>query len=250
MPFHLLNYTVDLGTTENTDVPANTSDNIFTISNNHFQPQRNYNLIYAAANSATLNRARIVSPTNRQITLPFIRGIIAAASPGNDPNVADYRANPFTVQGLEELAVEATSDIVMGTERMNAYLALEDNFVPWPAGQLFTMRGTSTTASVANTWTTRTVTWADTLPEGTYLVGGLEVIGATQQAARLILNEQEFRPGSLALTAVSQKSHRLFRKGRLGVWGQFRSTALPQVQVLNTAAVSVHTVYMDIQRIG
>lgn len=246
---HTVAFNVDLGTTANTDVPAIT-DNVLTISNNHFLPQNDWQVIFAAAMSATLNRARIVSPTNRQITLPFIRPIILAATPGDDVGVADFREHPFRIRGLEELAIEASSDIAMGTESCTVVLGLSQRQDPVPMGNIFTMRGTSTTASVADTWTTITVTWADILPEGVYGVCGLEVIGATQVAGRLILEDERFRPGGLAVTSIGQRNHQMFRKGGLGMWGRFRSTALPQVQVLNTAAVSVHTVYMDLIRLA
>jgi hypothetical protein len=249
MPFHTADYTVAIGTVANTDMPALTDD-VLTISNGHFLLQQPLDLVWAAAMSATLNRVRIVSPSNRQITLPFIRPVMPTATPPTDPNVADYRQYPFRVNALEELAMEGTSDIAMGTERAHTLIGLQSNFEPTPSGRIYTMRGTSVTASVANSWTTIVTTWADVLPEGSYAVVGLAYNGTTAIAARLIFEDQIFRPGGLGLAAVGDRTHDMFRKGRLGVWGRFRSTALPQVQVLNGGAVSVHTLWMDLMRIG
>ena len=116
MPFHMSAYaSTTLSTTANTDIAA-VQDDILAISNNHFLPQKDYDLVFAYAQSATLNRVRLVSPTNRQVTLPFLRPVNAGATPATDPNVADYRSTPFGIQALEELALEATSDIAMGNE--------------------------------------------------------------------------------------------------------------------------------------
>ncbi len=249
MPFHVLGYEEAIDNTANTDLDA-IPDEIITRQNDHFFPSEDMLLLWASAMSANMNRARIVSPTLRQITPPFIRPIIPAAVPASDDEAADYRDYPFRLTRLEELAVEATSDICMGTEQALAFLALSAGQVPTPAGNIFTIRGTSTTTSVALTWTTMTTTWADTLPDGRYAVVGLEAIGATLGAARLTFEEQIWRPGCLGATAVGNQSDDIFRKGRLGIWGTFNNYAFPQVQVLNTAAVSVFTWYMDIMRIS
>ena len=129
-------------------------------------------------------------------------------------------------------------------------LWLRKTFQNAPRGQVFTFGGTSSTSSVADTWTTLTTTWNDTLPEGRYAVVGLEVIGATQVAARLIFNDSRLRPGCLSMGAVTDLAPPVFRKGRLGMWGSFLSTALPEIQVLNTGAALSFTIYMDIVKIG
>lgn len=245
---HVVAFEEVVGTTANTELDA-IIDNIFTRSGDNFLPQEDWDLVWAAAIGAELNRARIVSPTNRQITLPFIRPIELAAAPGDDPGVADYRRNPFRIRGLEELAVEATSDTAT-TDQEYAVLGVTLGMRTAPAGNVFTFRGTSTTAAVANTWTTLTTTWADTLPAGTYAIVGMELIGAGNIAGRLILEDQRFRPGCIAGTGVGNRPSPLFQKGALGEWGRFRSTALPQVQVLCNTTTNAHTVYMDIVRVA
>lgn len=249
MSHHLLAYEEAIGTTANTDLDAITDD-IVTIQNSHFFSNVDFNLIWASAMSATLNRARIQAPALRQITPPFIRPVIAAATPPDDNKVADYRDNPFRLPRLEEIAIEASSDIAMGTEQCLALLGVSAGMRPAPAGNVFTIRGTSTTASVALTWTTLATTWADTLPDGRYAVVGLELIAATSVAARIIFEEQQWRPGCLGVAAVGSRNDQMFRKGGLGLWGTFNSWAMPQIQVLNTAAVAVHTAYMDLVRVA
>lgn len=246
---HTSAYTVAVGTTANTDVPA-VADGIMAISNSHFLPQRDLDLIFASVQSATMQRARFNSPTNRQVTLPFIRPVRIGALAGAEPRVSDYRDNPFRVKGLEELAVEATSDIAMGTEQCSVIVGLCEpgRLGSAPKGDIFTMRGTSTTAAVARTWTAITMTWADTLSYGDFVVVGLEVIATNGIAARLTFDQQFFRPGCVGGVALSDRSHEMFRKGGLGLWGTFRATRFPIVEVYNNATDAVHTVYMDIVR--
>lgn len=249
MSFHVLAYEEAIGTTANTDLDA-VADDIIVRQNDHFFPSVDLQLLWATAMSANMNRSRIVSPTLRQVTNPQIRPIINAATPGDDEAVADYRSNPFRLPRLEEIAVESSSDICMGTEQALALLGVTAGMQPAPAGNVFTLRGTSSTASVALTWTSVTTTWDDTLPEGRYAVVGLTAVGATEVAARLIFDEQMWRPGATAVAAIGNRIPALFQKGGLGMWGMFNSWAMPIVQVLNTAAVSTHTFFLDIVRVA
>jgi hypothetical protein len=237
-----------IGSTANTDVAALTDD-VLTISNNHFLPGRDYDLVYAWAGSPTLDRARIVSPTNRQVTLPFIRPISAAVVPAAEARLMDLHENPFRVRGLEELAIEASA-APSATERFTCVLGLSAGFEPAPRGDIFILRGTSTTAATANVWSSIAVTWADILPAGSYAVVGLEVISTNHIASRLIVSNQRERPGAIGVTTAGNRQYHLFRSGNLGVWGRFRSTEMPIVQVLANAADATHTVYLSIIRTG
>lgn len=242
-------FSTTLSTTANTDLPALTDD-ILNIQNNHFLPGENMQLLWASAGAATLNRCRLTSATLRQVSPPFIRPINNALVPSNFMQVADYRQNPFTVRGLEELAAEATSDIAMGNEDGWALIGLSPGMTPVPAGDIYTMRGTSTTAATADTWTTITTTFADTIPQGRFACVGLEVIGAAGIGARLIFDNQIWRPGCVLPATIDDTMPSLFRKGRLGQWGVFETFSMPRVQVLSTAATAVWDVYLDLVRIA
>ena len=246
---HLLAFEEAVGTVADTDLDAITDD-IVTIQNSHFFPSQDLKLVWAFACGATIDRAKIVTPMLRQITPPFIRPVNLGAAPISQQDVADYSEYPFQLRRNEEIAVELTSAIAMGTEQSFALLGVTQGLMPVPQGDIFTIRGTSTTAGVANTWVTTAMTWADTLPEGRYAVVGLDVVGAVEIAARLIFEEQTWRPGCVGNVLVSNQAPSIFRKGRLGVWGQFNNYAFPQVQILNTTTTAVHTAYMDLIRVG
>jgi hypothetical protein len=246
--FNLCAYYGNLANVANTDTPS-VVDDILAISNNHFLPQQDLDIIFAAAIGGLLDRQRIVSPTNRQITLPFIRPVHAAATFPTNPQVADYRDNPFRIRGLEELAVESTNTGAGPTDTWSL-LALQTTFEPVPRGNIFTLRGTSTTATVADVWTTAAFAWADILPDGTYALVGGYLTGATEIAFRCILENQTWRPGGLAGTAAGNAAWPGQMKGGCGVWGRFKPTRMPIIQILNTAAVAAHTCYLDLVRVA
>jgi hypothetical protein len=248
MSFHLLAYTGNVGTTPNTDLPS-VVDDVVPVQNNHFLLSRDRNLLFAVAIGATITRQRIVQPSLRQIVEPQIHPLVGSATPGDDANVADYSLYPLRIRALEELSVESSSGIAMGTERHYSLLGLEEAREPTPGGDIYTMRGVSSTAAVANTWTTLTTTWDVVLPEGIYGVVGFVGAGSGAIAYRLIFEDQRDRPGSLALQAVTQKPHRIFKSGNLGVWGRFRNYAMPQVQVLSSTTTNTHTLFMDLIRL-
>jgi hypothetical protein len=247
MAFHLCAFTESIGNLTNEDIAA-LNDDVLAISNGHFLPQRDYDVAFAALLGPNMDRGRLVSPTNRQITLPFVRPINVAALPATDPNMADYRDTPFRLAGLEEFALEVSTNAA-GPSRITGLVGIMDRLDPVPAGNVFTMRGTSTTAAVANAWTTIVVTWADILPAGVYAIVGMEVQSTNGQAARLILENWPWRPGGVSVNALGNRTHWMFYKGGLGSWGRFRSTRMPIVQVLANAADAAHEIYLDIVRI-
>lgn len=248
MSFHVAAYTELLDNVANNDITA-LADQILAIQNNHFLPQYDYRLLAAWVGSATLLRARIVNPSVRQLTIPFIRPITLAAVPPTDPNIADYRSNPFLIRAMEELAIEATSGVAM-TERFTALVWLSRQIEAAPPGDVYTLRGTGATTLVVNAWTDiATVTWADNLPAGEYAIIGCEVQSAGCIAARLILENQIERPGCLGITALGNRTHDMFRKGGLGKWGTFRQTRMPIVQVLSNSADTTEEIYLDLVKV-
>ena len=247
--FHTVANFVALANVANTNVPP-VADGIMAISNAHFLPQDDMNLLYSYSSALTLLRTRLVSPSNRQITLPFIRPITSVLLPVTDPNIADYRGNPFRLRGLEEFAFEST-DSAAGPNNHYVISGLaKSGMEPAPRGDVFTLTGTSTTAAVASTWTQLAVTWADILPQGRYACIGLECIATNQIAARLTFENQWERPGAVCAVAEANRPHVMFQKGGLGVWGRFTSTRMPIVEVLNDGTDNAHRVYLDLVRIS
>lgn len=246
--FHLAGYTLLIGNTADTDVPA-VADDILTVQNNHFVLSQPMLLLGAAAMSATISRAKLASPSMRQIASPFIRPIIAAATPGTNPNIWILDWNPFQVRPFEEIQMQGTSGVAM-TERFTGLIWLADAITPLPFGNVIPLRVTSTTAAVANAWTSVTLTFNDTIPSGVYTAVFSEMQSANGIAHRWIFSNQTWRPGYLSFSALSQRAPYALSKGQFGVMGRFRSNDLPRCQVLANAADAAHEGYLHVVRTG
>lgn len=225
-------------------------DSILPINNSHFFPPSDLQLLYAYFGAAGANRARLISPAFRQITTPWMRPVGLAIVPGVQPLMADYRANPLTIRKFEELQLEGMQTtggaaVVVGV----AGLAISPPG-PAPAGDIFTMRGTATGTLTAGGWTQVTVTWQDSLPNGLYAVVGLQYIGVTALAARLIFNDQTWRPGCVGSGLVTSRPHPMFQLGGLGIWGRFNNNIMPNVECFANAADTAEEFYMDLIRVG
>ena len=225
------------------------TDGILAIQNNNFILQEPHALLFAAAMSADLQRARIVTPKFRQITTPWIRPITSAAVPGTEPRIADYRDYPLVFREREEISVEAFQSNA-GAQEVTAFIGMSWGIQPAPRGDIYTMRGTSTTAAVADTWTQIAVTWQDSIPVGVFAVVGLNVQSTNARAARLILENQYPRPGSISTATIGSQMHPAFRLGGLGIWGQFNSVRMPNVEVFANAADAAHEIYLDIVKLS
>lgn len=231
-----------------TDVAA-IPDNILAIQNGHFFPTQDYKLLYAFAAGATLvNRARIVSPSLRQITTPWLRPTNSGLTVASPLPVADYRDNPFRIRASEELEMDIMQTSG-GAGVAVGVLGLQTIYSPPPVGDIYTMRGTSTTAAVSRTWTQIAMTWADSLPQGVYNIVGGKHISTNGIASRLSLENQVARPGSVSDTAVGSIGHPMFIKGGLGSWGLFTNQRMPIVEVFVNGTDAVHEYYLDFVRV-
>ena len=245
---HLLGFYVgSSGTTANTQLPALSGD-IFTRTNGNFLPQRGINVYAAYCGGATLTHSRIVTPKLRQVTIPYILPVTAAAIPPTNPNIMDLRANPLQLDKLEEFEMQYTDSA--GSDKVTGLAFIGDQFRPAPAGQVLTMRGTSTTAAVSNAWTTLTVTWPDSLPNGRYAIVGFKHFCTNAIAARLIIDGQDWRPGCLSIGTVTDKPSEISMNGGLGEVGRFEQTAMPQVEVLVNGTDADSEVFVQIVRVG
>ena len=249
MSFHLLAYTSGALAVASApqDVPALTDD-IFVIATatNHFLMDDDVNLIAAWAGSVTLDRARIVLPSYRNLGLPFIRPMQVAVLPATDPNFARWIDNPIKLPANEDVAIEATITAA-GPERGTFLLWVAKQIDSIPPGQIFALRFTSTTAAVANAWTTLAITLDQALPPGDYLLVMSELHSTNGIAHRWIIPNQLYRPGGLSFASTGLRTAKPFYEYEFGAWGRFSNTTLPRLQVLANAADAVHTGYMFVQ---
>lgn len=247
--FHTVAYIAATTATADIDGAAVT-DSVETIQNGHIVPQTDKQILYTYAGCVTLLRARLNSPTLRQLSPPFVRPIDNAASPTSRSPVADYRANPLTIRAFEELQFQATNSAAGPTDCYGIIGLARGGITPAPQGQIITMRGTGTSTLVAKNWTQVAITWADTLPAGQYAIVGLSGFSATAVAARLICQDQVERPGAIIGATDVIIPNPMFLKGGLGIWGYMSANRMPNVEFLATAADTAESVYMDFVRVA
>lgn len=242
--FHLAANYVAIGQTADTDIVA-VPDTVLNIQNSHFVLPQPMDLWAAFVSSLTMTRVKLTLPSIAQYGGTWLRPQSNALLPPTDPNVVDMRTNPFRIPAFEEIRYLGTSGLACGTEAAYAISILGATPTPAPKGQQYTIRGTSTTAGVAKTWTGITMTWDNQLPDGRYAVVGANLVSATAVAFRLIFNQQTWRPGALGLATAGLRNHAMFDKGGLGMWGQFQPIFYPNVEILDNATGNSHTLFLD-----
>ena len=239
-----------LSTTANTDIPA-LQDDILQIQNNHFIPYADLDVVAAYASSPTLSRTRLNSPRIRQFAPNYIRPLQRQTVPANNSPIDVRFDMPLRVARQEELQMEATSAIAMGNETFIGFVWLSDGIVPAPVQDLYRIRITSTTAGGTNVWTTVQSVYETLLPTGRYAVTDLEYQEANGVAARMIFDNQYFRPGQLAIGAsIGNRESDLWKSYPKFVWGYFNTVTLPRIQVMNAANGNAHEFYLTCARIG
>jgi hypothetical protein len=244
---HLAAFRASVTQNVDTDLAA-LPDQILTIQNGHFLPQQDLPLLFSAACSTNLARARLITPSFRGITTPYIRPVSQAANFGYPQRLVDYSEENLVARRLEELQCNVFQ---AGTaaENVTVLVGLLTQREAAPMGPCFTLRGTSTTAATSGSWSDITVTWADVLPQGTYAVIGAEVQSTNALASRIIFENSYYRPGGLSVNSLGNGADKLFRFGGLGTWGRFNSNAFPNIQVLAAGADAAHEVYLDVVKL-
>ena len=246
---HTFAYSGSLAQTPNIDVPA-VVDDILTISDNHFILPQPRKLFVGYAGSATLTLAEITNPTFRTIAPIRLLPWNVAALPANNPNVFDASQLSITLPSNQELQAICSSGIATASETVFVVLSAYDQFQTAPSGTVYSYHGVSTTTTNVGSWTTCTTTWDTTLGSGIYAVIGGTVADAGGIAYRVIFPGQPDRPGGLCVGSLANRSWPGFRNGGGGLWGNFQSLALPQVQVLAATSTSTRDITLDIIKIG
>lgn len=249
--FHIAAYTADPGAAIADARIAALADQVLTIRNNDFWLSRKFDLLFALAMGATLDDARLESPSLRLPTFPYIN-VNESVDPPSPLNLSDYRQRPFKLPDNEQLRLSAT-DAAALPGQITGIVGLGLDHAPAPAGNIVRLQGTSTTAVTANVWSSiEDVTYTNDLPDGLYALVGMEHFSANGQACRAIITSpgnQIYRPGCVSITALGGITHPIFRNGNLGKWAEFDSDNVPNLEVLANGADAAHTVYLDLVKI-
>jgi hypothetical protein len=193
--------------------------------------------------------ARITSPTLRLIAYPEIRPLAPFLAPGTLPPINFFGQNGPMVVKNDELGIQV-SQTSGGASPISCGVWLNDDFRPAPQGLTTPILTTATIVAAANTWTAGPLTFSQQLPAGRYAVTGFDCQGDDLVFARLIFPNQATRPMVAGTVSATPEPWFQFRRGGMGLLGEFHTYAPPQLEVYGSAATASQICTMDIIRIG
>lgn len=214
-------------------------------------PQR-MKVIAGMALSANLTAARINAPSLRGMFLPQIYPGNVGATVASPVEVADYEDNGLFIQPNEDLRIETSNNAGVAVLAA-AVLFLADKVDPIPPGPQYTLVATAAVTLVAGSWVFSALTFDQVLPTGEYAVVGMRAVCPNGLSARLVFPGWiNFRPGCIVDNAYGGKQIRTpWTRGSLGMFGKFRNTAQPSVEVLGlVAGAQTLTAYLDLVKTG
>lgn len=260
MGFHLLAYAeaaVAAGATD-TDITAAGADQ-FSRRNDHYIFSERYRILASSVMGASITRARLNMPTLNALARDQLWPIERSATVPDLPQFMDLRHDPLEVPLAEELAVETTNDLAMGTEDHTIFFWLAPP--SWnrnlPHGDRIQVRATGAVAGTAMAWSVRgAITFAENLRGGWYSVVGANCFDAGVRAFRLFPFQyrddygRQLIPGGLAQEAIGNSPLALNRF-ELGEWFRFHSFEPPEIQILaNATGASTQEIRLDLVYLG
>lgn len=245
---HLAANFVALANVANTDVPA-LADDVLTIMNGHHVPQQDARLVGVYSSAVTLTTTRLYTPYAIQTTPPYIIPHGISLLPPVSVPWCDFRSNPFILRQQEEVVWQST-DSAVGPNNHYIFSWWDFGSQPAPPGPVYNLYGTSTTAAVASTWTTITMTWNNVLPAGRYACIGGAYYAANALAFSVIFYGQYWRPGGLGFATQNLIPPPIQLNGGSGLWGTFDTLTIPQIRVLNNSTDNSHVIYLQLVRIS
>lgn len=213
------------------------------------------NVHWAAALSAEITRARLVTPSleirrTRPIIVPHNRAVLPSAT-----LVKVYKpVKPIELIPSEELSVRYTASGLAQNHYALALLGKKD-LGALPSGDIRRVRCTGTTTLVASQWTSVTLTPDEQLEAGLYELVNMMAFSVTAIACRVIIQGQPYRAGVMAFNGASEQvafdgAHNWEAINKPYPMGRFPHNLLPKVQFLSNAADAAETVLLDLIKVG
>jgi hypothetical protein len=203
--------------------------------------------IIAAAGSIN----SVLAPMRIEITSPSLRSLLpydlapfsnTLTWPG-PPQLTRMWSTPLPLVGLEGL----NALVQNGAAVVNRVLVwFSDGPVKPTTGKIYTVRATGNAALVTATWVNSGVlTFANTLPAGTYQIVGFRAESGNGVAARFFVPGYAWRPGIQCQTGTASNEWYDFRYGNIGVWAEFKHTTPPTIEVLGVTDTA-QVFYLDL----
>lgn len=194
------------------------------------------------------SRSRINTPVIRAIGNPYLAPLNTGITAPSPPNIAVFGPGGPMPAKNDEISVEATHTDA-GAQIQFALLWLMFGRREPRGGRRHRLRFTAAITGVVGSWASGAITLDQNLPSGTYEIQGMDVFGTNLLGARLIFPGGGWRPGVLGRNAVGSVPHPLGTDGSLGVFGDFDSINVPQLEVFVEAANSAQEGYLDVAKV-
>lgn len=247
---HLLAFFASVAASQANSQLSAVADDYFTRSAGNFQIPKRHWLYQMYLSGIGLTGGRINTASLRLRGFPRIYPYERSIAPPNDPNTHDLRMSPLVLRAEEDLRLEVDTDATAGPNNTHGLVWISDRMermVLTALDDLRWYRMTSSIVSTANSWgALATLVFSDQLESGRYGIYGMEVVNSAAVpvqvplAARLVLQDQYFRPGCLADSAFGRRGPQSQFNG-MGLWGYFNTYQAPQIQLLANNSVAAET---------
>lgn len=194
--------------------------------------------IGVVGDATTAQQAKIISPSLKkrghdEFVSPLENGLVFS----NPPLISDYRYHPIPLEIGEALGVELLNNPAAAVQSYVGVWLADQALMPY-VGAVQTIRATTAITQVVTNWVRGAFTFATSLKAGTYWVVGAKCVAANGVFARLNFPGGAWRPGLPVSTTSTTQDNAMFRRGGMGIWGEFKHNSPPTGEILgvtNTA---------------
>lgn len=195
---------------------------------------------------ANFTLGQIQSPSLRQQLYIDVEPADLADEPASPSAVHIFPGDPLRLDVNEGLRTRMAEDGA-GATRVSAFLWLGSGVISRVGGNIYTIRCTNTDTLTANVWSNGALTFSQTLRAGRYQIVGARAQSAGLRHFRTVFpGAHPYRPGAPGYDSDGDLDNQIFRRGGLGVWGDFDSRLPPSVDFMSASADSSQVVHLDL----
>jgi hypothetical protein len=247
---HLAAFYASLAASQTDLAIAPVVDPQLSTNNNGMLLPENMRIGMALASGLGVTQGRFNVPSLRVNALPRVHPVNKALYPVDDAPIMKWREQGPRVLQTETFQAQLTSDATAGPNDSYMLAWLYAGAPRKIAGDITTIRATSTVTAATGSWVVGALTLEQDLPSGRFAVVGLDAIGTTAQAMRLRFPGGGYCPGVSVQQAAGQFFLDTFRCNNAGFFGEFMNSTPPQIDVLGTTGAVTLTIFMDIIKTG
>jgi len=194
------------------------------------------------------DRAQVESPSLRRTLLRDVSSQYVLGPSDKYLGWDNMFFNPIPLDPREPLRVKA-NNTGAGSNAVAAYVFLSDGPQSPVGGEIYTVLALTEGDVLSATWSTLKLNFSQVLPAGRYQLVGAKVIYSQGGVYRFVFVGQAWRPGGLVSYGFSTIEPDLFRRGTLGVWGEFTHDQPPALQIFSVTGGAGVIAYLDLIKV-